>query len=654
MGNRTPRAILFLATLTIFPVSLLPAQQSPQKPQRTSVTVETKAVEQSGLEFVREHYTKSEQYITMRDGIRLYTAIYVPKDAAPDKKYPILLQRTPYSIAPYGSDRYPDANGSTLNFLKEGYILARQDVRGRWMSEGVFDHMRPHKTVKGGPKDIDESTDTYDTIEWLVKNVPNNNGRVGMWGISYPGFYVAAGMIDAHPALKAVSPQAPVADWFSSDDWHHNGAFLLAHAFGWFSGAGCEFKQPTTVSPCLPFDRGTNDGYEFYLRLGPVRNANEKYFKNSMAFWNEMMKNDTKAAFWQSRNIRPHLKNIKPAVMTVGGWFDAENLIGALEVYKNTEKLSPGATNILVMGPWVHGGWGGTNYENGSILGDARFDAETAQFYRDNIELPFFNSYLKDKGAMTLPEMYAFETGANRWRKFDSWPPKTAQTKSLYFHANGKLSFDPPANDAEAFDEYVSDPKKPVPLTPQPAPGMAQRYMTDDQRHAARRPDVLVYQTEPLEEDLTIAGSVWASLFASTSGTDQDFFVKLIDVYPDRYPDEEGDTTNNGNTLGGYQQLVRAEVMRGKFRNSLEKPEPFTPGRATKVEFDMLDAMHTFKRGHRIMVQVHSTWFPWTDINPGKFMNIFEATEADFQKTTQRIHRSRSMPSSVRINVMSR
>jgi hypothetical protein len=633
------RRFYILATLLVGIVVLPPllAQQpAPAGPQ-------------AGLEFIREHYTKSEHYIPMRDGVRLYTAVYLPKDASSAKTYPILMQRTPYSIAPYGSDRYPDPGGSTLQFLKEGYILVRQDVRGRWLSEGVFDHLRPHKPVKSGPRDIDESTDTYDTIEWLLKNVSHHNGRVGMWGISYPGFYAAAGMIDAHPALKAVSPQAPVADWFSSDDWHHNGAFLLAHAFGWFSGAGCEFKQPTTVSPCLPFDRVTNDGYEFFMRLGPVRNANEKYFKNSMLFWNEMMKHDTKTAFWQSRNLRPHLKSIKPAVMTVGGWFDAENLIGALEVYKNTERQSPGATNILVMGPWVHGGWSGTGNEDGAILGDARFNAPTAKFYRENIELPFFNYYLKDKGTMNLPEAYVFETGANRWRRFDVWPPAGVQQKSLYLHANGKLSFDAPAGDAEAFDEYTSDPKKPVPLTPQPAVGMAQRYMTDDQRHAARRPDVLVYQTDVLEEDVTVVGSVWASLFASTSGTDQDFFVKLIDVYPDRYPDARGEL---GNTLGGYQQLVRGEVMRGKFRNSLEKPEPFVPGRATKIEFDMLDTLHTFKRGHRIMVQIHSTWFPWADINPGKFMNIYEATEADFQKTTQRIHRSRSMPSAVRVSVI--
>jgi hypothetical protein len=601
--------------------------------------------ETPGLDYVRQNYTKHEFYIPMRDGVRLFTQVYAPKDAS--KKYAILMNRTPYSIGPYGADRLMNPGGTWLNFFKEGYILVRQDVRGRWMSEGTFEHVRPHKGVKSGPTDIDESTDTYDTIEWLIKNVPGNTGRVGMWGISYPGFYAAAGMIDAHPALKAVSPQAPVADWFSSDDWHHNGAFLLAHAFGWFSGAGCVFTKPTTVSPCPPFDRGTNDGYEFYLRLGPVRNANEKYFKHSMPFWDEMMKRDTKDSFWIERNIRQHLKNIKPAVMTVGGWFDAENLFGALEVYRATEKLSPGATNMLVMGPWVHGGWDGGK---GDVLGDVRFDSNTAEFYRENIELAFFNYYLKDKGTMDLPEAYVFETGRNIWRKFDTWPPRGVVQKSLYLRADGRLTFEPPVDGADAaYDEYTSDPKKPVPLTPGIASGMAVRYMTDDQRHAARRPDVLVYVSDVLEEDLTVAGPIWPSLYVSTTGTDQDFIVKLIDVYPDRFPDERGSMNN---TLGGYQQLVRGEVMRGKFRNSLEKPEPFTPGKPTKVEFQVYDTFHTFRRGHRIMIQIHSTWFPWVDINPGRFMNIYEATEADFAKTTQRVYRSRAMPSALRVDVL--
>jgi putative CocE/NonD family hydrolase len=599
-----------------------------------------------GLEWVKANYTKKEIYIPMRDGARLYTAIYAPKDAS--QQYPILLNRTPYSIGPYGSDRYRESIGPSEHFAKEGYIIVYQDVRGRWMSEGQFEHVRPHKPAKGA-RDIDESTDTWDTIEWLIKNVPRNNGRVGMWGISYPGFYAAAGMIDAHPALKASSPQAPVADWFSADDWHHYGAFLLAHAFGWFSGAGWEFTKPTTVFPGTPIDRGTNDAYEFYLRLGPLRNANEKHFQGRMSFWNEMMKRDFRDDWWKARNIRAHLKKVAPAVMTVGGWFDAENLFGALEVYRAAEAQNPGVFNILVMGPWVHGGWA---YGKGDSLGDARFDSATSEFYREHVELPFFNFFLKDKGKHELPEALLFETGTNQWRRFEQWPPMRATTKSLYLHANGKLSFTAPSSDAASeFDEYVSDPKKPVPITPGIARGMDQRYMVDDQRYAARRPDVLVYVSDELEEDVTIAGPIIPSLYVSTSGTDQDFVVKLIDVYPDRYPDEKGSLNN---TLGGYQQLVRGDVIRGKFRNSLEKPEPFEPGKPTKVEWAQCDTLHTFRRGHRIMVQVQSTWFPLFDINPGKFMNIHEATEADFQKTTQRVYRSRTMPSQVRVGVLPR
>jgi len=601
-----------------------------------------------GLESVRARYTKQEVYVPMRDGVRLYTAVYSPKDRSTD--YPIMLSRTPYTIAPYGSDQYRSGIGPSTLFADEGFIFVYQDVRGRWMSEGDFEHMRPHQARKTGPKDVDESTDTYDTIEWLLKNVPNHNGRVGMWGISYPGFYVAAGMIDAHPALKAASPQAPVSDWFAADDWHHNGAFLIAHAFGWFRDNGWPFMRPSTERPGTPIDLGTNDGYQFYLNLGPIRNANERYFKGQMPFWNDMIAHDARDAFWQGRNIRPHLRNIAPAVMTVGGWFDAENLFGALEVYRATERQSPGASNILVMGPWVHGGW---SRGAGDSLGDVRFDAATAEYYREHIELPFFNHHLKDKATLDLPEASVFETGTNQWRRFDTWPPRGVQTRNLYLHDGGRLSFDPPAagSDAAAFDEYTSDPRKPVPLTPGIAPGMAQRYMVDDQRFAARRPDVLVYQTDVLREDVTIAGPVWPSLTVTTTGTDQDFIVKLIDVWPNRFPDAQGDADN---TLGDYQQLVRGEVMRGKFRNSLETPEPFEPGKPTTVAWEVSDTFHTFRRGHRIMIQIQSTWFPLIDINPGTFTNIYEATEAAFQKTTQHVYRTASTPSLVKVGVLGR
>ncbi len=431
-------------------------------------------------DFVQANYTKYEYRIPMRDGVKLFTAVYVPKDHS--RTYPILLSRTPYSVAPYGADAYKTNLGPSDLFMRDLYIFVYQDVRGRLMSEGEFVDVRPHLDVKTGPKDIDESTDTYDTIDWLVKNVPGNNGNVGMYGISYPGFYASAGMIDAHPALKAVSPQAPISDWFIGDDFHHNGALYLPHAFGFLSSFGRPRPAPTTHSGSR-FDFGTEDGYQFYLKMGPMPNANALYLKNEIAFWNEMMAHETYDAFWQARNLRPHLKNIKPAVMTVGGWFDAEDLFGALETYKNVERQSPGATNTLVMGPWVHGGWA---RGDGDVLGDVRFGAKTAQFFREQIEFPFFSYYLKGAGDPKLPEAYVFETGRNQWRRMDTWPPAQATVKPLYLAAGGRLTWTPPAEPA-AFDEYVSDPAKPVPYINHIAIGMTREHMVDDQRFASRQ-----------------------------------------------------------------------------------------------------------------------------------------------------------------------
>jgi putative CocE/NonD family hydrolase len=601
------------------------------------------AVSAQGLEWVKANYTKYEYYIPMRDGVRLFTSVYIPKDRT--QSYPILLNRTPYGVAPYGADRYRENIGPSPLFAKEGYIFVYQDVRGRWMSEGEFVHMRPHNPHKR-QKEIDESTDTYDTIAWLLDHIPNHNGHAGQWGISYPGFYTVAGMIDAHPALKAVSPQAPVADWFARDDWHHNGAFLLNHAFGFFNFFGGERARPSSTprQPYISPQNAIQDGYEFLLRLGTLHNIDEKVFKGEISFWNDMMKHDRKDEFWTARNILPHVKNVQPAVMTVGGWYDAENLYGTLQVYRSVEANGPGAFNLLVMGPWIHGGWAGTD---GDKLGDVRFDAKTAEFYRENIELAFFNYFLKDKGKLDLPKAYVFETGANQWRKLDAWPPKRTVSKSLYLHASGKLSLDPPTtDDTNAYDEYVSDPAKPVPYIPGFSWGMATRYMADDQRFASRRPDVLVYQTAPLEEDFTIAGPLQATLYVSTTGTDSDWVVKLNDVYPDQFPDEKGQLNNS---LGGYQQLVRGDALRGKFRNSLERPEPFVPGQPTKMEFTLDDVFHTFRRGHRIMVQVQSSCYPLFDRNPQKFMNIGDATEEDFQKATERVYHSLGTPSSLHV-----
>jgi hypothetical protein len=596
-------------------------------------------------DYAKAHYTKYEFQIPMRDGAKLFTAVYVPKDTT--QAYPILLTRTPYSVAPYGADNYKTSLGPSDLFMKDGYIFVYQDVRGRQMSEGEFVDMRPYKVSKAGPTDSDETTDTYDTIDWLVKHVPNNTGKVGLYGISYPGFYTAIGMIDAHPALKAASPQAPITDWFIGDDFHHNGALYLPHAFGFFSGFGWPRPAPTTQG-FARFDYGTLDGYQFYLRLGPLSRVNERYFHGQVQFWNDLMAHETYDAFWQARNLRPHLRNITPAVMTVGGWFDAEDLFGALEVYKNTEKQSPGAYNVLVMGPWSHGGWARTD---GESLGDVKFGAKTSEFYRERIEFPFFGHFLKGRPDPDLPEAYVFETGRNQWRRLDAWPPKTASRRSLYFQPGGRLSFEPPPDSAAPFDEYVSDPERPVPYTNAIASGMTREHMTDDQRFVARRPDVLTYQTDELTEDLTLAGPIWPALQVSTSGTDSDFVVKLIDVYPDTFDESSGLGPGEYSRMGGYEQLVRGEVFRGKFRRSFEKPEPFEPGKVTTIAYVMPDVFHTFRRGHRVMIQVQSTWFPLVNVNPQKFINISQATAGDFQRATERVYRSGQTASRVDVCV---
>ncbi len=596
-------------------------------------------------DYVLANYTKYEYRIPMRDGVRLFTAVYAPKDAS--QAYPILLLRTPYSVRPYGEDNYPRGLAVPEKFLREGFIFALQDVRGRLRSEGEFVNVRPYIATKRGPKDVDESSDTYDTIDWLLKNVPGNNGKVGIWGISYPGFYAAMAAIDAHPALKAASPQAPITDWFMGDDWRHNGALFLAHAFGFFSGFGRPYAEPGKIAAPFPgFERSTPDGYDFFLGLGPLRNVNTAIFGTEEPFWKELLEHDRYDAYWQARNIRPHLKNIRPAMLTVGGWFDAEDLFGPLAINRELGRQSRQTAETLVMGPWSHGGWMGPGLQ----LGNVRFASKTGEFFQNDIMLPFFVYHLKGRDDPKLPRGYVFETGRNQWRKLDSWPPKEATERALYLRAGGKLSFDAPTTGEAAYDEYVSDPAKPVPFTDETDPGMTINYMTADQRFASRRTDVVVYQTEPLESDVTLAGPIGCTLYVSTTGTDSDFVVKLIDVYPGSYPDP--DPNPSGVRMGGYQQLVRGEPFRGRFRNSFENPEPFEPGRVVKIAFQMPDVYHTFRRGHRIMIHVQSSWFPLVDRNPQKFVNIYKAGDPDFQKATQRVYHSRQDGSSIRVFVL--
>jgi putative CocE/NonD family hydrolase len=564
--------------------------------------------------------------------------------------------RTQSGVRPYGVDQYPNDLGPSPLFGKAGYIFVYQDIRGRWMSEGEFVNMRPHKPHKPaaqarghkpGPKDIDESTDTHDTITYLLKHVRNHNGKVGLYGTSYRGFLVAAGMIDAHPALKAAAPGAPIMDWFMGDDWHHNGALFLAHAFFYMPLQGRLRPRPFKKFPWPPFDFGTADAYDFYLRLGPLANADARYFRGDVPFWNEMMKHGTYDEFWKARNLRPHLRNIRPAVLTTGGWFDAENLFGTLEAFRRIEATSPDATNHLVMGPWVHGGWN-RGQGDGSSLGHVRFNSKTADFYREKIELPFFEFHLKGIGPASragLPKAWVFETGTNQWRKHATWPPRGTKPLTLYFHPRGRLSPEPPGNSAAPtdFDEYVSDPAKPVPYIDKVGIRMLPEYMVADQRFAARRADVLVYQTEVLEEDMTLAGPSVAHLHVETTGTDADWIVKLIDVYPNDHPNPRPNPS--GVQMGGFQQLVRGEVMRGRFRNSFEKPVPFTPRKLATVKLTLPDVYHTFRSGHRIMVQVQSSWFPLVDRNPQTFVDIARAKETDFRKATHRVYRSKKVPS---------
>jgi uncharacterized protein len=595
--------------------------------------------------YIRQNYDKVEKQISMRDGIKLFTSIYTPKNKS--KKYPIMLNRTPYTVSPYGGNAYKTSLGPSMLFAREGYIFVYQDVRGKWMSEGEFEDVRPHNPNKKSKKDIDESSDTYDTIDWLIKNLPANNGRVGIYGISYPGFYSTASLPGAHPALKAVSPQAPVTDWFIGDDFHHNGAFMMMDAFSFYSSFGVPRPKPITPDKGpKSFQYPVQDNYKFYMELGALKNVKAKYFADSIKFWNDLMAHPTYDAFWKARNIRPQLTNIKPATMVVGGFFDAEDAFGALRTYEAIEKQNPNNHNMLVMGPWFHGGW---SRGTGESFGNISFGQATSTFYRQNIEFPFFQNLLKDKPSANLPEAMIFVTGSNEWKRFDTWPPKDAVQKTLYFHENGKLSFIAPAKKT-SFDEYMSDPAKPVPYADGIHLGRTREYMIDDQRFASRRPDVLVFQTDVLSEDLTIAGPMIAKLRVSTSGTDADYVVKLIDVYPDDFPNNNPNPLNV--QMGGYQMLVRGEVMRAKFRNSFEKPEPFVPNQITEVKYNIPDVAHSFKKGHRLMIQVQNSWFPLVDRNPQKFMDIYNADEKDFQKALHRIYHDSKNSSAVVVNVI--
>jgi uncharacterized protein len=585
-------------------------------------------------------FEKRIAQIPMRDGVKLYTEIYTPRDA--QGPLPMLMNRTPYGVSS-GAQSYSGRLYGDQHFYADGYIFVYQDIRGRYGSGGEFQMNRPEHDPYD-PKGVDESTDTYDTIAWLVKNVANNNGRVGIRGISYDGFLAAMAMVNPHPALKAVSEQACMGDTWMGDDFFHNGAFRLSYGFEYSA-----LMETTTENYSFQYDRF--DLYDFFLRLGVLSNANERYFHGKIPTWNNFIQHPSYDEFWKVHAIEHSLKQATVPDLNVAGWWDQEDFYGPMRTYENLEKSDAKHLNYLVVGPWNHGGW---ERGAGDSLGGIPFGTPTGEYFRQKVEAPWFAYWLHDKGSLPLKEALLFQTGSDTWTNFDAWPPQEAQRKSLYFGETGKLSFDAPTSGgAEAFDSYISDPAHPVPYRHRPVdmtypddhPGSWYTWLVQDQRFVDNRPDVLTWQTDDLQDDVTIAGKVTAKLFASTTGTDSDWVVKLIDVYPQKVDSDW--------KLSGYELMIADEIFRGRYRKSFEKPEPITAGEVTPFTVDLHSADHVFKKGHRIMVQVQSTWFPLYDRNPQKFVpNIFEAKESDYQKATQRIYRSKEYPSSVEVGVV--
>ncbi len=598
---------------------------------------------------VVDNYNKKEVKIVMRDGTKLHTTIYSPKDTS--KKYPILLQRTPYSCKPYGENEFKSKIGPNAILMEQGNIIVYQDVRGRWMSEGVYDNMRAYIPNKK-EKETDETTDTFDTIEWLVNNIENNNGKVGTWGISYPGHYATISTIDAHPALKAASPQACIGDFFF-DDFHHNGAFLLSY-FRAISLFGTYKDKPTDTPWYQIPDLKTKDQYQFFLDKGPFKNL-KSYFDFDKSndelvddfFMKEIIEHPNYDEVWQKKGVIQHLNKVPSSVATmiVGGWFDAEDLYGPLETYKAIEKNQPNNYNTLVFGPWSHGGWSSSMVKN--TVGNYYFGDNISLDFQKNVETTFFNHFLKGNGSKNskLPEAYVYDTGNKKWSSYNNWPPKEVKKKSFYLSDNQKLTTSP---EEIKNVNFISDIKKPVPYSEDIKTVFTPRkYMTDDQRFAARRPDVLVFETPVLEEDLTLAGDILAKLKVATTGTSADWIVKVIDVHP--YDIEENNEDMQSHLkMSNYHMMVRSEVMRGRFRNNFSKPEPFTADKKTAVNIKLQDVFHTIKKGHKLQIQVQSTWFPLIDLNPQTYVdNIFEADETDYKTQTHSVFTDSSIEFSV-------
>jgi putative CocE/NonD family hydrolase len=591
-------------------------------------------------DYIRANYTKYEYQIPMRDDVKLFTSVYVPNDDS--KTYPMMFQRTPYRVAPYGADKYKTRLGPSEAFEKEGFIFVFQDVRGKFMSEGEFVNMRPQDAYKRGNSATDDATDTYDSIEWLVKNVDNNNGNVGMWGTSYPGYYTSVGAINSHPALKAISPQAPIADWFF-DDFHRNGAFVTPMAFIFFDTFDKQRDGQFAYWP-KGMDQVTPDGYQFFKDLGPLTNVNEDYFNGERPFWNEIIAHPNYDDYWQSRDLLQHLSKTKPATLVVGGWYDTEDLYGPLYTYQTMSQKNSQSHIKLVMGPWSHGQWNST--KGGASLGEANFGFDTSAWFQKEVLLPFFKQHLKGEGEANLATATMFETGSNRWKKFDTWPPKAGNVQTLYLGNNEQLLDE---NTSKGASEYISDPNKPVPHSAKVSRGWDKPYMVEDQRFAARRPDVLVFETDVLENDMTIAGAIDLDLWFSTTQTAADIVVKVVDVFPGK----DDNTNKVDKETGNRHELVRWSVIRGRFRESMSEPKPFVANQPTKVTFDLYDILHTFKRGHKLQIQIQSSMFPFIDINPQHYVdNIFEAKESDYVKAMHTIYHNKDYPSAIRFKTL--
>jgi len=595
-------------------------------------------------DWIKKNYTKKEYMIPMRDGIRLFTTVYVPNSV--EEMHPILVMRTPYSCAPYGEDRISPSlwNTYTKEYLKEGYILVTQDVRGKWMSDGEFADVRPFIADKKSTTDIDEASDAYDTVDWLLENIQSNNGNVGFYGCSYPGFYATMAAASGHPAIKAVSPQAPVFDWFMGDDFHHNGAFMLCDAASFFSRYGIYRPRPTTKSAKrISYLEG--DIYSFFLNTGTIKNLTN-ILGDSLKFWNDMMEHPNYDEWWKKRSALEACKSIRSAVLVTGGLFDTDDLYGIWNTYKSLAKYNPDQDVRLVIGPWAHCG---AMSNDGSYLGEIKFGTKTAPYYQQHFEIPFFNYYLKGEGDLdVLSKVNVFLSGQNKWKSFDKWTSQIYTPTEIYFHEDKRLGFDKPETN-NSYSRYVSDMNNPVPFMEGELKSRPKEYMIADQRFVSKREDVLSFESEVLKEDLILCGPITVDLQVAVSTTDADFIVKVIDVFPDNMDNDE---LYAGKDMEGYQMLVRGDVMRGRYRNSLENPEAFTPNQTTKIKFELPDVAHVFKKEHRLMIQIQSSWFPLVDRNPQQFVDIYHCDEKDFVPAEIKIFHNRNNESKVVLPIL--